>query len=289
MYPGEVFFGGGMLSRKRCIVYACWRCALRHGRYIVRLHSALGCRLPDPVDLKPAREGGGKNTRIKYDKGAWDKLCEEFPWLRERPNRRKKTGGVRLPRATGAKRGRDGTSSEESSAGDSDLADYERIPKHKLLDELPDGISDGVVEELVEHRAGWVWKEDMIFDFGATQLGGRWCKVFKKIPFDGAVGMAQSADARKLCVRYAFPRQTGFAYSKWGEEAANQLAREYCRRRQHFYNCWRVRDDNEFQWENYHIDAYAVGAEFTEFMTQQDVESDVFRMGHSIMQLVPKN
>ena len=147
------------------------------------------------------------------------------------------------------------------------------------LDALPDGMFDDVVEELKEHRERWAWVDPSISNFDVVQLGGRWTKFFCDVSFNGACGMARGQEVKDWCILNCFPRQRAFMYSAWGEEDANALAREYCRRGQHFYNCWRLRDPElEFRWEPYHLAAYAEGDEFVRWAAGLDAHSDAFAM-----------
>ena len=118
---------------------------------------------------KPEKKKTVRATRTKVDQTEWDTICEEFPWMREPRQRRRRRHALRVPRLHGRRRHREGSpgNSDESSGSES-CSDYEKVPKDKKMDELSDGALDGVIEELVEHRQGWAWHDDKVFDFGVT-------------------------------------------------------------------------------------------------------------------------
>ena len=216
-------------------------------------------------------------------------MCQEYPWLLKigqgrKPKRRARP---RMPRGPGAKRildDVDSASESSSSKSGSGEDDHEHMFKkvfRKVLDEIPDGILDGdEMRELAEHRAYWAWDDAGVNNFTVVNLGGRWTKAFcAEKPYNGAVGMARGGEVKEWCIMNYYPRQKGFMYSVWGEEAANELAREFCRRGQHFYNCWQLRDpDVPFVWDEFHVAAYAECAAFTKFADELDPDSPACAM-----------
>lgn len=55
---------------------------------------------------------------------------------------------------------------------------------------------------------------------------------------------------------FKFPTQKSYSFSRYGREAANQLAREYCRRAHYFFSIWLHGRQDSFEYSQAHIDAY---------------------------------
>ena len=79
-------------------------------------------------------------------------------------------------------------------------------------------------------------------------------------------------------------------YSVWDKEHANELSREYSRRAQFFWNVYQlVNEDGEFEYEQWHLDAYVEHADFIRFMESVPAGHDAHEMGLFIRSLVPEN
>ena len=113
--------------------------------------------------------------------------------------------------------------------------------------------------------------------------------MHKHEDYDGAVGISRGDLCRTWCLRYAFPRQKGFTYKKWGQKAANMYCREFCRRGQHFYNCYLLRDSDDFLYEDFHFEAYAEGDEWADWKATLDKESVLYEMACAISEIAPSN
>ena len=65
--------------------------------------------------------------------------------------------------------------------------------------------------------------------------GGDWTAHFKEEESDYASAFARAV-AKQWCIRFKWPRQKGFAFTVYGTEGANMLAREWAFRGEHYYS-----------------------------------------------------
>lgn len=98
----------------------------------------------------------------------------------------------------------------------------------------PPQVLGSVMDKLREVRDEYVWLgEDPIY-FYTRVLGGKWTKEHDGKAADGCSGLARSDEPQAWCVQYGCPRQSGLMFSKFGREAANELARDSGRRGEFF-------------------------------------------------------
>lgn len=72
-------------------------------------------------------------------------------------------------------------------------------------------------------------------DFYTEILGGTWTAKHKHVVSDAVVGLARAGMPKTWCKLYKWPKQMAVYYSKYGRVESEMLAKEWCRRSQHFY------------------------------------------------------
>lgn len=143
------------------------------------------------------------------------------------------------------------------------------------------------MEELADVREELAWEgEDPIF-FYTRVLGGRWTKENKGEAADGCSGFARSGAPAAWCKKYGFPRQATFMFRKFGRQAASELAREYCRRGEHFYKVYVVSGEEAFEYEEMHVEMYKETLQWLDFVVPLDADEPAFRRALEVRELKP--
>ena len=153
----------------------------------------------------------------------------EFPWLTEEY----------FNRISGGRRdcGRRGDLPNDENEGFGSGSDgpgpgFEGVDLLDVIDEVID-----VAEEVRAIR------EEFHFDavemaFYTRVLAGRWTMAHRHVPADAIAGYARGELAKQWCRTYKVPMHKSYAFSVYGNEGANKLAIEYCRRADLFYQIW---------------------------------------------------
>ena len=91
---------------------------------------------------------------------------------------------------------------------------------------------------------------------------------------DGCSGFARGGAVQRWCRRHGIPRQAAFYFGKYGRDAACELAREFCRRGEYFYQLDLEAEDDNFEYTDSHVSAYLEGdcLLWRQFMAAQDAE-----------------
>lgn len=87
---------------------------------------------------------------------------------------------------------------------------------------------------------------------------------------------------------YQWPHSKTFAFSLYGRPACHELAREYCRRAQFFFDLWVDAEVEVFHYEQVHLDMYEETLEWVTFCCELDEESETFARAIEIRSLLPK-
>ena len=112
--------------------------------------------------------------------------------------------------------------------------------------ELEEDEALAIWTELAAKRADWeVNLADAPEVFRTSVRGGQWTKVNTGSVADSIRGMASGQAAVSWCVRFGLPSTKTFAYKKYTEGLANELALFWCRRMQHFYSSWLDADERD--------------------------------------------
>lgn len=116
--------------------------------------------------------------------------------------------------------------------------------------------AEAAVDELLQIRGEWDYDLGQAEEFFFCRiLGGAWTMANRGVAADAVAGYAKPGVAKDWCRSYGFPLQASFAFSRYGREGANQLAREYCRRGHFFLRLW-LQHGADFQYRQEHLHAY---------------------------------
>ena len=145
------------------------------------------------------------------------RLLDEFPWLQESDVQRV----LSRREASG------------SSHGSGDLAGPMVLSEQDLVAEAV-----AVVEtELSAKRKEWRFDEDVETYFYLFVAGGNWTKKYKGCATDSVQYKARN-NAKAFCELFGWPKMKTFTFNLYGEEASNQLAREWVRKSHHYMVAW---------------------------------------------------
>ena len=194
---------------------------------------------PEGDDNDAERERDGRAAPRRMPPGFLESLMDEFPWLQAlHPDRVPQHGrghggrGVARERARG--RGRGGR-------GRVVVIDVDPEPRLERDPKL-------VRQDLRDIRNEWAWDDKSVPDFYTFQRGGGWTESHAGKTSDHVSAFPKHRCAREWCVAYGWPTRPSFSRTLYTPEGANQLARELCRRAQHFYNLWYESDDPLFNY-----------------------------------------
>ena len=120
--------------------------------------------------------------------------------------------------------------------------------------------------------------------------GGRWTKQFLGLAANAAVCLARRP-VLQWCAAYSFPKQAGFFFTRYGEEAANKLAEAYQSKGDFFYSLWleRAAGSYVYQYSEAEKQSYIAGPEWLDWACRDDLGEVVFREVHTVYLLVPVN
>ena len=112
--------------------------------------------------------------------------------------------------------------------------------------ELEEDEALAIWTELAAKRADWeINLADAPDVFRTSVRGGQWTKVNTGSVADSIRGMASGQAAVSWCSRFGLLSTKTFAYKKYTEGLANELALFWCRRMQHFYCSWLDADERD--------------------------------------------
>ena len=154
--------------------------------------------------------------------------------------------------------------STSTSSSSSDGGDDGPVPPPDPDDEPEDVPSDGaggILEDVELHRAAWAWDEDGVNDFYVFNGAGAAAGAAP----DCAIGMSRRGVVRLWCEAYGFKKTRAYYYTHYTQENANQLAREFCRRGQYYWNMYYESDDPDFVYTQEQIDSYEEDVPYLEW------------------------
>ena len=211
---------------------------------------------------KPAKERG--TDKDKVPKSLWDKFLEMYPFMKDQTKPAwKKYRHVRrkLRRLDGEETSSSSDSSSSASSTSSDESSSDSDPDPDLKEVISPVDLDGVAERLAKHRADYEWEEEAVTDFYVTQPGGKWLKRVHGIDQDSACYHGR-AWVNTWCGYYLWPHSRQYFYTVYGQDGANYLARELCRKAQYFYNFFEQSEDDDFIYEDHHYAGFIESPEF---------------------------
>ena len=229
------------------------------------------------VSQRGARASRTQPAKPRSDR---EKLRCEFPWLTEED----------LDRACGFKRISDGKRSKLHEASfDDEHADEPPAFNELSGDQLEEVDIDVVREQLAGVRAQY--EEDLGDDegFHVKILGGKWTAENIGTIADRVSANARGQAAMEWCAEFKWPRMTSFAFNRYSEVGAVELAREVARRANRFYRLWLWSDDDPFRYTPEHLESYNEDFEWLDWMCAQDPNSVSFARGQLLRQMLPKN
>ena len=229
------------------------------------------------VSYSGARASRAQPVKPRSDR---EKLRCEFPWLTEED----------LDRACGFTRIPAGKRSRLHEASfDDELADEPPAFDERSDDQQEEVDIDVVREQLACVRAQY--EEDLGDDdgFHVKILGGKWTAEHIGTIADRVSANARGQAAMEWCAEFKWPRMTSFAFNRYSEVGAVELAREVARRANHFYRLWLWSDDDPFRYTPEHLESYIEDFEWLDWMCAQDPNSVSFARGQLLRQMLPKN
>jgi hypothetical protein len=216
--------------------------------------------------------------RAKIAAGDVDKLLVEFPWL-TRDDLQPPIGAGRAAGAA-ARAARPGA--EEAA----DAAPAEEPPEPVLAVAADE---DEVWEELAALREEFHNPEEAVMQFYTRIQGGAWTAAHHMVVANGVSMYARAGLAKTWAKKYKWPMMKSYAYLKYGQVSAHQLASEMVRRSQHFYMLWESSENDAFVYSVEDLKSYEVSLEWVTFLTEQPVAGVIFEQGILINALVPQN
>ena len=100
-------------------------------------------------------------------------------------------------------------------------------------------------EDLEAVRERWAFEGDDVGTHVYThQAGGRWTQRFRGVVTDAAHYKAR-AHTSEFCETFQWPKFKAFLYTTHGQDGANELAREWCRKAHFFYTIWAESEGGE--------------------------------------------
>lgn len=212
---------------------------------------------------RPTRASTSKKTRTAPSTVS-PELCEEYPWLSA---------------AVGAQ-GRRGSGSA-SKANDASAP--------SATDVLPEEVIDAAWDELLAKRREHEAVNDCLgASFTTKVLGGRWTRANKKKAFDAVIGMAVGASAKAWCRQYGLNIEASYAFNKYGNDAATQMAVEWCRRMSHFHDIYLASGDKMYIYSKDDLGSYEEDSEWLDFLAAQDADSAMWTRAEGLRCLFPE-
>ena len=120
-------------------------------------------------------------------------------------------------------------------------------------------------------------------------LGGRWTAEHVDKVADRVAANARGSLAIEWCRQFRWPKMTSFAFNKYSQAGAVELAREVARRGKYFYAIWLYSEDLEFRYSEADLNGYLEELGWVNWMLAQDVESVCFGRGMEVCRLQPTN
>jgi hypothetical protein len=186
-------------------------------------------------------------TIVPSDTRAW--LLLQYPWLLESD-------------FFNPKRNRSGNPSGPGVAPD--------IAGGKDKDEDEHELIVGAAEALEALRHDWVFEDEATMDFYTRILGGKWTAEHAGVIADAVAGYVRGGAPKAWCNRYAFPKQAAFYIVKYKSQAAcTAMAREYCRRGQHFYAIYVEFNDPAFLYSEAQLNSYVESKAWIDFVASE--------------------
>ena len=272
---------------------------LRGCRYIT---DGVGCDAePQPFEpflaRLPAREtarhdGTREPGRTRVPQDVRDRWIAEYPWLAQFQHGLRKAAG-RLERCSKkprllVKAAVDEAEGDVSSDGsdDVDVAVHvvEPVPEHDApalgVEEEAPVLPLDALEILAAKRAELSWDDsEQLFFY--TQVRS-WA--------DCVSGYPRGGRPLEWCRKYLFRKMFSNSISKYGDNAAMQLSREYCRRGEWYYMIWlETGSSADFRYTQEHLDSYLEIEEWVDWLLSLVPGSLPYARGMEIKRAVPIN
>ena len=148
---------------------------------------------------------------------------------------------------------------------------------------------DDVREELAGLREEFEAEVAEDEGFHLQILGGKWTAEHVGKVADRVACFARGHLAFEWCRQYQWPRMTSFAFRKFTQAGAVELAREVTNRSNYCYALWLSSDVPVFRYSEADLEGYLEGLEWINWMLAQEVESVSFSRGMQIRRMLPTN
>ena len=159
---------------------------------------------------------GGTGCKKASTATVRDRVRAEFPWLTDADI--KAFEGEQEDDAEGS----------GAIAGEVRRVDWEAVEDEAFLD---------VMDRLADRREEWAFEDDQLH-FYIILPGGMWTEVHTGAVSDSAKCNARS-HVKQWCKEFGWPQSKQFMFSAHGLDGANELAREWCRKGNFFFQEWR--------------------------------------------------
>ena len=144
-----------------------------------------------------------------------------------------------------------------------------------------------VAEAVRQVRAEWEWDAPEIIHFYVFQRAGGWTEEHKGVTSDVVQALPRGPIARPWCEGYGWPTRLGWGKSAHTVQGANEMAREMCRRAQHFFNIWLSSDDDDFEYTSEDLASYPANYEFVTWTRTVDPFSLTWKRIQEIQRTFP--
>ena len=178
-----------------------------------------------------------------------------------------------------------------------------KVPYHD------DSVSDGVAsssddshygssddatmwEALALRRGEWMADPDheTTEAFGTCIRGGAWTRRNRGVIYDFMVAQPRLAVSRECCRIYSLQSSYSFSMRKYGERNSCHMAREVCKRLEHFFGMWMSQEDSYYQFSASDLASYHESAEFVDFLLDViDSDDAVYDKAKACRDIVPVN
>ena len=220
-----------------------------------------------PRAAPPQPRQGGATTVKPHDEKLIEQLLRDYPFLTredlERPLRAK------VPRrktAKGVVWVESGDSSGEDSHDEEGEAAVESVEADDGHLEVDEAAVDADLAEVRDEVHDVLELATDIY-FHAYVRGGKWTMAHHGVAADAMRGECRSEMVRDWCIGYGFPQSMTFSIALYGREGAARMAAEFARRGNFFVSLWANSSDDDFVYEQWHIDACPEDESFLEFVT----------------------
>ena len=177
-------------------------------------------------------------------------------------------------------------------SGGSRAAPYPAVSARPAVPELPvlplaPRPPEVVLAAVRAVRDEWDWQPPEITHFYVFQRGGEWTEAHIGVASDAVRALPRGPIARPWCQAYGWPENPTWSKREHTVRGANEMAREMCRRAQHFFNIYLNADDDEFEYTAADLASYPGNLEFVTWASEIDLHSRTWTRIQDILRTFP--